>query len=95
MNKYERLFNQSNDDKESKKLSNLMNKGKLALENYVNNVQLKIIEKEAALEDLDCSFVKGDTSVISTRLEVQTDIGLLKEEVSRVKAYQKEMFSDK
>ena len=94
MNKYERLFNQTGAEMESKKLPNLMNKGKLALENYANNVQLKIIEKESALEDLDLQFVRGDVSVIQNRLNTQADIAILKNEVLLVTAYQDEMFKE-
>ena len=92
MNKYEKLFNQTGAEMESKKLPNLMNKGKLALENYANNVQLKIIEKESALEELDLQFVKGDVSVIPSILSTRADIAILKEDVVNVTAYQEEMF---
>lgn len=94
MNKFTTIYSKNKDEIESKKLPNLINKSKLALDNYVNNVQLTIIDKEAKLEEIEYDFVKGDMSSIKDILTMKSDIKLLKEEVNLVEAYKKEMFDE-
>ena len=94
MNKYTKLFNQKGDEVESKKLPNLMNKGKLALENYINNAQLKLIEKETLLEKLDYQFVKGDAQVIPLILSARADVEAIKDEIDLATEYKDEMFKE-
>jgi hypothetical protein len=94
MSKFENLFKQKADELESKRLPNIMNKGRLALENYINNTQLKIIEKESVLETLDLRFVRGETDAIGSILTNKADLKLLKAEEKEAQAYLDEMFKD-
>lgn len=94
MNRFTTIYSKNENEIESKKLPNLINKSKLALDNYVNNVQLTIIDKEAKLEEVEYDFVKGDMSNIKDILTMKSDIKLLKEEVNLVEAYKKEMFDE-
>jgi len=94
MNKFTRLSTQTMDEAASKKLPAIMNKAKLGLENHINNIQLKILDKESVLESLDLQFAKGDTSLISQILEERDNLAILKSDLKAAQAYADEMFKE-
>ena len=94
MNKFTRLSTQTMNEAESKKLPAIMNKGKLALDNHINNIQLKILDKEVLIESLDLQFAKGDTSFIFQILEERDNLSLLKNDLKAAQAYADEMFKE-
>lgn len=94
MNKFTRLSTQTMDEAASKKLPAIMNKAKLGLENHINNIQLKILDKESVLESLDLQFSKGDTTLISLILEERDSLAILKSDLKAAQAYADEMFEE-
>lgn len=64
------------------------------MENYINNTQLKILEKQATLEELDYQFIKGDSQVIPLILSTRKDINILEDEVKLTVSYKDEMFKE-
>ena len=94
MNKATKLLKQSKEEMESKKIPTLINKGKLALENYANDIQLKIIDIENQLEEATLQFVKGDTKIIPLLLELQDNLELLKNDLGNLHILQDELYKD-